>query len=173
MPLLSAAVVVCYCRRLPLPLLSFAIAVVVVRCRCCPLRPSSASAAIIATPCLCRLLPPALVCPLHSLPPNLACHCCPPLSLSAFAVIVRRRRLPPPQPSSPLCCLRRLSPPGLVLPHCSPPLNHACRHCPPPSRHCPPLPYLHSSSLLQDVDCCIVSCVGPQQQVLCDGINVP
>jgi hypothetical protein len=182
---ISSAVVVCHCHCPPSPLSSSAIAVVVVRHRCCrllpsplsssaftvaiahhhchPLPPSSASAAIIATLCLRRLLPSALVCPLHNLPPNLACHCCLPLLLSAFAIIVCHRHLPLPQPSSPHCCLRRLSPPALVLPHCSLPPNHACCRRPPPSSSAVVIPPL------VHVDCCIVSHTGPPQQVICDG----
>ncbi len=133
MPLLSAAFVVCRCHRRPSPL-SSAVAVVVVCRRHCPLPPSSAAAAVIATTCLRRLLPPALVHPRRSPPPNLACHCHLLLSVSAFAVIVRRCRLPPLQPSSPLCCLCPLSLPAFILPHHSLPPNHACcRHLPPMS----------------------------------------
>jgi hypothetical protein len=120
-PILHAVVVRRICRP---PLSSSAIAVVVVCRHHCPPPSSSASAAIIATPCLHRLLPPALVLPLCSLPPNLACHCRSPLSLSAFTLVVRRSRLLLLQPSSPLRCLCCLSPPALVLPHCSPPPNH-------------------------------------------------
>jgi hypothetical protein len=126
MPLLSPAVVVRCCHRPPLLLSLSAAAVVVVRHRGCPLLPSSAPAAVIATPCLHRLLPPALVRPLSSPPPNLACNCCLLLSLFTFAIVVHCRRLPPPQPLSPLPCLHRLSPPALILTHCSPPPNHSC-----------------------------------------------
>ncbi len=53
----------------------------------------------------------------------------PPPSSAAIAVVVHRRCLPlppsSPQPSSPLRCLRRLSPPALVLPpHSLPPRSH-------------------------------------------------
>jgi hypothetical protein len=127
LPILSA-VIVRRCRRPPSPLLSLAFTAVVIRRHRHPPPPSSASVAIIATPCLRRLLPPTLVRPLRSLPPDLACCCRPPLSLSAFAVVVCRRHLLPPQPSSPLHCLRCLSPLALVLPHRSPPPNHTfCR----------------------------------------------
>ncbi len=132
MPLSSAAVVVSCCHCPLLLLLLSAVAVVIIHHRRCPPPPSSTSAAVIATPCLCRLLPPALVHPLCSLPPNLACRCCLPLLLSAFAIIVCRRHPPPLQPSSPLHCLCHLSPPALVLPHCSPLPNHACCCCLPP-----------------------------------------
>jgi hypothetical protein len=115
-----------------LPLLLSAVVVVILCRRRCPPPPSSAAASVIATPCLLHLLPPALVHPLCSLPPNLACRCCPLLSLSPYAILIRRRRLPPPQPSSPIRCLRRLFPPALVLPHCTLP-NHVCCCCPPPS----------------------------------------
>ncbi len=128
-PILHAIIV--RCLRHP-PLSSSGVAVVVVCRRWRPPPPWSAAAAVITTPCLRRLLPPALVHPICSLPPNLPCRCRLPLSLSAFAVVVSRRRLPPPQPSSPLLCLRRISPPTLVLPHCSLSPNHACRHHPPP-----------------------------------------
>jgi hypothetical protein len=127
-PILHVIVFRCLHR---LQLLSSAVAVIVVyRCRCPPL-PSSAVAAVIATLCLHRLLPPALVLPLYSLRPNLACRCRPPLLLSASAVVVCCRILPPLQPSSPLHCLCRLSPSALVLLHCSPPPNHASCCCPP------------------------------------------
>ena len=56
----------------------------------------------------------------------------PPSSSSAVAVVVRHRGLPPSQPSSPLSCLRRLSPPS-SLPHCSPPPDLACFRRPPPT----------------------------------------
>jgi hypothetical protein len=108
------------------PLSSSTAAVVVIHRCCCTPPPSSAAAAVIATPCLRHLLPPALVLPLCSLPPNLACHCHPPLLLSAFSVVIQCRHLPPPQPSSPLCSLRRLSPPALILPHHSLLPNHEC-----------------------------------------------
>jgi hypothetical protein len=114
---ISCAVVICHlCRPL---LLSSTIAIVIIRHRRCSPLPSSAAAAVIATQCLCHLLPPVLVLTLCSLPPNLTCRCHPLLLLSAFAVVVCCCHLPLPQPSSPLCCLRRLSPPALVLPHCS------------------------------------------------------
>ncbi len=119
------------CCHLPSPMLLSAITVVVVCRRCRPLPLSSAFAAVIATLCLCHLLPPALVRPLCSPPLNLACRCCLLLSIYAFTIVVRRRHLPPPQPSSPLRCLRRLSPPALILPHLSPLPNHACC-CHPP-----------------------------------------
>ncbi len=135
MPLSSTTVVVrdCRCCCPPLPLLLSAVTVVVVRRRHFPLLPSSASTAVIATPCLRCLLPPTLVRPLCSPLPNFLCCCRPLLSLSAFAVIVHRRHLPLPQPSSPLRCLHRLSPPAIVFPHCSLLPNHACCCCPPPS----------------------------------------
>jgi hypothetical protein len=133
MPSLSAAVVVhcCCCWLSPSSL--FAVAIVIVRCHRHPSLPSSTSAAVNATLCLCRLLLPALVHPLCSPPLNLACHCRPRLWLSAFAVVIRRHCLLPLQPSSPLCCLHRLSLPTLVLPHCNPLPNHACHHHPPQS----------------------------------------
>ncbi len=74
-------------------------------------------------------------------------------SSAAIAVVVHRRCLPLspslPQPSSPLRCLRRRSPPALVLPRHSPPPDLASRHHLPPSssativvvcrrRRCPP-----------------------------------
>jgi hypothetical protein len=135
-PSSSAAVVVRHhhCHCLLTPLSPSAFTVVVVCRRRHPPPPSYASTAIIATPCLRRLLAPALIRPLCSPLPNLACHCCPPLLLSAFAIVIRRRRLPLPQPSSPLRCLCHLSPPTLVLPHCTPPPNQAyCCRPPPPS----------------------------------------
>jgi hypothetical protein len=138
-PILRAVIVRRLCHP---PLLSSTVAVVIVRRRQRLPPPSSASAAITATPCLCCLLPPALVLPLCSLPLNLACCCRPPLLLSAFAIVVRRSHLPLPQPSSPLRCLRRLSPPALVLPHSSPPPNHACHCRPPPSSSAVPIPTL-------------------------------
>jgi hypothetical protein len=55
----------------------------------------------------------------------------PPPSSSAVAVVVRRCGLPPSQPSSPLSCLWRLSPPS-SLPHCSPPPDFACLRRPLP-----------------------------------------
>ncbi len=170
---ISRAVVV---RRLrPLPLSSSAVPVVVV-CRChCPPPPSSAVAAVIATLCLRRLSPPIFVLPFCSLRPNLACRCRPPLSLSTFAIVVRRRCLLLPQPSSPL-----LSLPSLTTRSCPSPLQSTAQSCVLSSsatvvichHHYPPLPYLHSSSLLQDVDCCRISHAGPPQQVICDGINI-
>jgi hypothetical protein len=108
------------------PLSLSAIAIVVVCGRRHPPPPSSAVAAVIATLCLRHLPPPALVLPLRSSPPNLACRCCLLLSLSAFTVVVCCRRLLPLLPSSPLRCLHCLSLPTLVLPHCSPPHNQAC-----------------------------------------------
>ncbi len=91
----SAAVGVrrCRCHHPPLPLLLSAVTVVVVRCCCCPALPSSASAAVIATLCLRRLSLPALVHPLCSPPPNLACHChlLLLLSLLSTAAIFCRR----------------------------------------------------------------------------------
>jgi hypothetical protein len=98
----------------------------------------------------------------HPLPSSTAvlrCHHPPPLS-AAIAVIVRRHCLPLPpslpQSSSPLRCLRRLSPPTLVLPRHSPPLYLASRCHRPPSlsatvvvcrRHCcPPNAVFHRCS---------------------------
>ncbi len=89
-PILHAVVVHRLCH---LSLLLSAVAVAVVCCRNHPPPPSSAAKAVIATPCLHCLLPPALVHPLCSPPPNLACRSHLPLSLSTFAVIVCRRRL--------------------------------------------------------------------------------
>ncbi len=78
----------------------------------------------------------------------------PPPSSATIAVVIRRSCLPLPpslpQPSSSLRCLRRRSPPALVLPRHSPPPNLASRHHLPPSlsatvvvvrrrRCCPPL----------------------------------
>jgi hypothetical protein len=129
-PILHAVVF----RRLRHPPLSLSAIAIVVVCRHhCPPPPLSAVVAIIATLCLHSLLLPALVLPLCSSQPNLACRCPLPLSLSAFAIVVHCCCLLPLQPSSPLCCLRRLSLPALVLPHLSPPPNHACCHRPPPS----------------------------------------
>jgi hypothetical protein len=117
-PLSSDDVVICCCRRcLPPPSMSTAAI--------------TAAAAVIATPCLGRLLPPALIHPLCSSLLNLICRCCLLLPLSTFVVVVRCRRLPPPQSSSPLRCLCCLSPPTFLLPHRSPPPNHASRHRPP------------------------------------------
>jgi hypothetical protein len=189
-------------------------------------------------------LPPALLLPPRSPPPDLTCHRCPPLSLfaavvvrhchchrpplpllSSTAVLIHRRHLPPLQPSLPLrvsaishhpllsipfigcrpilhaviirrcCCLPLLSSSAaaaaiITVPLSLPSLTY--RSCLFPSqsaaqshvsllsatiiiRHrChPPSQYLHSSSLQQDVDCCIVSRMGPPQQVICDGVNVP
>jgi hypothetical protein len=130
-PILRAVVARCHCP----PPSSATIAVVVPR-RCLPLPPSLPQP---SSPlrCLRHLLPPTLVLPCHSPPPNLAsliirrCHHPPPLS-SGIAVVVRRRGLPPLQPSSPLSCLRRLSSPS-SLPHCSPPPKLACLCCPLPT----------------------------------------
>ncbi len=130
-PILRAVVV--HCRRPPPS--SATIAVVVCR-RCLPLPPSLPQP---SSPlrCLCHLLPPALVLPRHSLPPNLASlvirsRRLPSPVSSGVAVIVYRRGLPPSQPSSPLSCLRRLSSPS-SLPHCSPPPELACLCLPPPT----------------------------------------
>jgi hypothetical protein len=130
-PILRAVVVRCRC---PLP--SSATIAVVIRRRCLPLPPSLPQP---SSPlrCLHHLLPPALVLPRHSLPPDLASLIIrrrrrPPQLSSGIAVIVRRRGLPPLQPSSPLSCLRRLSSP-LSLPHCSPPPELACLCRPPPT----------------------------------------
>ncbi len=64
------------------------------------------------------------------------CRRLPPSS-AAIAVVIHRHCLPLPpslpQPSSPLRCLCRRSPPALVLPRHSPPPNLASRH------HLPPL----------------------------------
>ncbi len=130
-PILRAIVVRC-CRPLP----SSATIAVVVRCRCLPLQPSLPQPS--SPLCfLCHLLPPTLVLPPHSLPPNLAsliirCHHRPPPLSSGIAVIVCRRGLPSSQPSLPLSCFQRLSSPS-SLPHCSPPPELACLHCPPPT----------------------------------------
>jgi hypothetical protein len=128
-PILHAVVV--RCRRPPPSSTTIA---VVTRRRCLLLPPSLPQP---SSPlcCLCHLLPPALVLPSHSRPPDLASliirrrHCPPPLS-SGVAVIVHHRHLPPSQPSSPLSCLRHLSSP-LSLPHCSLPPKLACLRCPP------------------------------------------
>ncbi len=83
----------------------------------------------------------------HSPPPNLACQPCPPLLSSAFAFVVRHCRLPALQPSLPLCCLRCLLPPTLVLPCCTPPPNLAS-HC-----HLPPL--LSAMIIICQCCCCL------------------
>ncbi len=121
---------------------------IVIRCR----RPPPLSAAIAVFRCrhLCRshhrhsAVSTVSRCPLSSFPFTvIVCRPIsravvirrrprPPPSLSAVAVVGRRRGLPPSQPSSPLSCLRRLSPPS-SLPHCSPPPNLACLLCPPPT----------------------------------------
>jgi hypothetical protein len=126
------AVVLCCCRPPPS---STTIAFVV--CRCCLLLLPSLPQPSSPLRCLCHLLPPALVLPRHSPPPNLAslviCHRRrpPPLS-SGIAVIVRHRGLPPSQPSLPLSCLQHHSSPS-SLPHCSLPPELACPRCPPPT----------------------------------------
>jgi hypothetical protein len=136
--LILRAVVVRRCRCLLL--LSSTVAVVIVRCcRCCCPPPSLSTAAIfhLRSRHCHSVSPPSLAArsfrPLCSPTPNFVCCCCPLLSLSTFAIHVCHCRLPPPQPSSPLRCLHHLSPTALVLPHCSPLPNHACRCCPPPS----------------------------------------
>ncbi len=76
-PILHAVVVRCRC---PLPS-SATIAVVVRRC-CFPLPPSLPQPSL-PLHCLCHLLPPALVLPRHSPPPDLA------------SLVIRCRRRPP------------------------------------------------------------------------------
>jgi hypothetical protein len=90
-PSLHDVVVCCHC----LPL-SFTAIVVVICHRCLLLLPSLLQ---LLSPlrCLCPLLPPALVIPGHSPPPDLASHCHPLLLLSATVVIGH-------------CCLHMLLP---------------------------------------------------------------
>ncbi len=148
-PILRAIVVRC-CRLPPLPSLSAA-AIFHRRSHHC----HSAVSAV-----TCRLLlsfPVVVRCPI--LRAIVICHgnCLPGL-LSAVAAVVCCHRLPPLQPLLPLCCLRHLSPPTLVLPCRSPPPNLVCPHCLPPSlsttivnHHCrrrPPLPSSATAAII-------------------------
>ena len=120
---------------------------VVVRCLCPPTLPLSSTTTVI---CRCHLCHShhhhstisAVSCrPLSSFP-SIVCRLIlqaviirrqhhPPPSTSAITVIVCRHHLQLLQPSSPLCCRWRCSPPS-SLPRCIPPPDLACLCCPPP-----------------------------------------
>jgi hypothetical protein len=172
MPSLSTTVVVCCCPCPPSPLLPSAIAYVVVCCCRHPPPPSSPpqpSLPLRVSAVSCR---PLLSVPFIGRHPILhavvvrRCHCLPLLSLSAAATAIITTLLSPlslttrsrpfPLQSVAQSCMS-LSSATIVIRNCC----------------CPPLPYLHLSSLLQDVDCCVINCSGPPQQVICDGVNVP
>ncbi len=87
--------------------------------------------------------------------------CLPPLTSAAAAIITTPLSLPSLTARSRPSPLQSAAQSGML----SSSATVAIRH-----RHCPPLPYLHLSSLLQDNDYCIVSRAGPPQQVICDGI---
>ncbi len=107
MPSSSATFIVCCCCHPP-SLSSSTAAIVIRRRHRHPPQPSSPHHRF-------RLLsPPALVLPHPSLPPNLACCCLLPISLSAFTIVICRHHLLLPQPSSLLRSLRRLSPPSVL-----------------------------------------------------------
>jgi hypothetical protein len=120
MPSLSATVVR---HHRPSPSL-LSSAATVFRCRhlCCSHHHQSPVSTI-----SCRLLSsfPVIVRRLILQAVVIRCRCRPPPSSSAVTVVVCRHGLPPLQPSSPLSCLRRLSPPS-SLPHCRPPANLTC-----------------------------------------------
>jgi hypothetical protein len=161
----STAVVVCRCRRPP-SLLSSSAAVVVHRHLLPPPHPSLPLRVSAVSHCPLFLSVPFVVCcPILHAVVIRRCRCPPLLSSSAATAIITTLLSPPsltarshpsPLQSTIQSCMSLSSATVLIL--------HRCR---------PPLPYLHSSSLLQDVDCCIVSHAGPPQQVICDGINVP
>ncbi len=128
----------------------------------------------------------------HSVsPPSLAAHPCPsplysaaqscmPLSSAAVVVCLHHRCMLPPSSTAAAIITTPLSLPSLTAHSHPSPLQSAAQSRVSLSsativiRHHrrPPLPYLHLSSLQQDVDCCIISRAGPPQQIICDGINV-